>query len=86
MRVYKSSTPTAYVETSIAVTTIASALVAVIRGATELTVGRDSGEVVLDGSLSFDPDQEARDWGYEWQCLQVSTRPDTGPLGERLRR
>ncbi|XP_022081345.1 uncharacterized protein LOC110974195 [Acanthaster planci] len=71
VRVYKSSNPSAYVEASIGATTVSSPLVAVIRGPSELTIGRDSGEVVLDGSLSYDPDAEARDWEYEWLCVQT---------------
>ncbi|XP_038046839.1 uncharacterized protein LOC119721034 [Patiria miniata] len=71
VRVYKSSNPSAYVEASMGAVTISSPLVAIIRGPSELTIGRDSGEVVLDGSLSYDPDEEAREWTYEWQCLQT---------------
>ena len=71
VRVYKTDAPTEYVEASIQVVTISSPLVAVLKGGSEITVGRDSGVVELDGSLSYDPDEEARDWVYEWQCLQV---------------
>ena len=68
VRVYKSDDPSAYVETSIQVVTISSALVAVLRGGSEITVWvGDSGGSVLDGSLSYDPDDEAR--VYEWQCV-----------------
>ncbi|XP_033123601.1 uncharacterized protein LOC117122201 [Anneissia japonica] len=71
VKVYRSSDPTSFVLTSILVTTVKSDLVARIKGGDEFTVGRASGNVQLDGSLSFDPDEEARDWVYEWQCLQV---------------
>ena len=71
-KVYKSSDPDTYAEQSIVVTTIKSDLVAIIKGGTEFTVGRDGGTIVIDGTPSYDPDQEARAWEYEWECIQVS--------------
>ncbi len=69
---YKSSDASAYVEQSITVSTIKSELVAIIRGASEYTVGRSGGQVVIDGSLTYDPDNEARAWVYTWECTQVN--------------
>ena len=59
-------------EQSITVTTIKSELVAIIKGGQEYTVGRSSGDVVIDGSLTYDPDDEARPWSYSFECTQVS--------------
>lgn len=73
VRVFKSSNVSAYVETTVTVVTIQSDLIAVIDGGKEFTVGRDSGELVLNAGNSIDPDEEARAWEYEWQCLQVKT-------------
>ncbi len=69
---YKSSDADKFVEQSIAVSTIKSELVAIIKGASEFTVGRGSGDIVIDGSLTYDPDNEARAWVYSWECTQVS--------------
>ena len=74
IRVYKSDNPSAYVEQSITVTTIKSNLVAIILGGAEYTVGRSSGDVAVDGSLTYDPDEEARPWEYSFECTQVSWR------------
>ncbi|KAJ8045834.1 Polycystic kidney disease 1-related protein [Holothuria leucospilota] len=72
VRVFKSSDESAYVESSITITTIKSALIAVIDGGKEFTVGRDSGDILLSAANSIDPDEEAREWEYEWQCIQTT--------------
>ena len=69
--VFKSSEPNKNVTQSITVTTVYSDLIAIIRGGNQLTIGRDSGYVAIDGSSSFDPDDEALDMTYSWQCEQV---------------
>ncbi len=69
--VYKSSDPDKAVTQSVTVTTVYSDLIPIIRGGSELTIGRDSGWVAIDGSSSFDPDLEALDMTYLWQCEQV---------------
>lgn len=69
--VYKSSDPDKVVTQSITVTTVYTDLVPVIRGGSELTIGRDSGYVSIDGSSSFDPDLVAADMSYEWLCEQA---------------
>ncbi|XP_071499141.1 uncharacterized protein [Diadema antillarum] len=72
VRVYKSSSPNDVTETSIIVTTHQSDLIAVIDGAKEFIVGRDSGTVSIDGSNSIDPDEQARPWTYVWLCEQIT--------------
>ncbi|XP_072031498.1 uncharacterized protein [Amphiura filiformis] len=89
VKVYKSSDETAYVEQSIDITTIKSELVAKIKGAREFTVGRGSDDVVLDGSLTYDPDEEARSWVYSWGCTQITDNSaawsfDPDHLGELI--
>ena len=71
MKVYKSTTPNEFTDTSILVTTHQSDLIAKIDGAKEFIVGRDSGMITLDGTNSIDPDEQARDWEYLWLCEQV---------------
>ncbi|XP_071963404.1 uncharacterized protein [Antedon mediterranea] len=89
VKVYKSSDPNSFLTETVTVTTVRSDLVALIKGGEQFSIGRDSGTVQLDGSLSFDPDNEARDWVYEWQCLQVDENIacwsfDPDHLGTRL--
>ena len=71
VRIYKESDPDKYVEQSIQITTRFSDLRAVIEGGNELTIGRDAGNVTIDGSSSFDPDNVPMDMTYEWLCEQV---------------
>ena len=70
--IYKESDPDKYVNQSITVTTHYSELQTVIQGGNELTIGRDAGNVTIDGAASFDPDNVAMDMSYEWLCEQVS--------------
>lgn len=71
VRAYKETVPDSYAEESITITTLYSDLEAVIAQGQFITVGRDSGDLELDGSLSYDPDNEAIDATYEWLCEQV---------------
>lgn len=57
---------------SITITTQYSELEAIIAQGQFITVGQDSGELQLDGSISYDPDNVDVDPVYEWQCEQVS--------------
>ena len=59
---------------SVTVTTVNTDLVAVIDGGSERTVGVDSGELVLDGSGSYDPDREEEEMTFFWTCHKVSER------------
>jgi len=70
VQVYKSSDPTKIATASITVVTFSTPLVAIIRGGAEMTVGRDSGTLTIDGSDSYDPDAVAFDMTYTWTCLQ----------------
>ncbi|XP_070541849.1 uncharacterized protein [Ptychodera flava] len=72
VQVYKSSEPDKVATSSIEVTTVSTPLVAKIRGGAEMTVGRDSGELRIDGSDSEDPDNVAVDMTYKWTCTQVT--------------
>ncbi|XP_077988425.1 uncharacterized protein LOC144442926 [Glandiceps talaboti] len=70
VQVYKSSEPSKIATATISVTTVSTPLVAIIRGGAEMTVGRDSGTLEIDGSSSYDPDDVAYDMSYTWTCLQ----------------
>ncbi|XP_022108597.1 uncharacterized protein LOC110988924 [Acanthaster planci] len=70
--IYKSSDPSNNMTQSFSVQTRYSDLIPIIFGGSELTVGRDSGMLTLDGSGSFDPDQVAVNMEYEWLCSQVT--------------
>nr|WDP79925.1 egg jelly 9-1 receptor [Apostichopus japonicus] len=70
VRAYKETVPDSYAEESKTITTLYSDLEAVIAQGQFITVGRDSGDLELDGSLSYDPDNEAIDATYEWLCEQ----------------
>ncbi|XP_077988424.1 uncharacterized protein LOC144442925 [Glandiceps talaboti] len=70
VQVYKSSEPSKIATATISVTTVSTPLVAIIRGGAEMTVGRDSGTLEIDGSDSYDPDDVAVDMTYAWTCLQ----------------
>ncbi|XP_071845132.1 uncharacterized protein [Apostichopus japonicus] len=72
VRAYKETVPDSYAEESITITTLYSDLEAVIAQGQFITVGRDSGDLELDGSLSYDPDNEAVDATYEWLCEQIT--------------
>ncbi|XP_070541846.1 serine-rich adhesin for platelets-like isoform X2 [Ptychodera flava] len=72
VQVYKSSDPSKVATASIQVTTVSTPLVATIRGSAEMTVGRDSGNLEIDGSSSSDPDNVAVDMTYTWTCTQVT--------------
>ena len=69
--IYKSSNPNNNITQSYSVRTRYSDMIPIIYGGSELTVGRDSGTLSLDGSGSLDPNQEAVDMQYEWRCSQV---------------
>ncbi|XP_071511055.1 uncharacterized protein [Diadema antillarum] len=64
------SDPSKVATQSVTVTTVYSDLVAVIDRGDEITVGVDSGEVVLDGSESYDPDNQDEDMTYVWTCTK----------------
>ncbi|XP_070541847.1 uncharacterized protein [Ptychodera flava] len=72
VQVYKDSDPDKIATASIQVTTVSTPLVATIRGSAEMTVGRDSGNLEIDGSSSSDPDNLAVDMSYQWTCTQVT--------------
>ncbi|XP_070541850.1 uncharacterized protein [Ptychodera flava] len=72
VQVHKDSDPDKVATASIQVATVSTPLVATIRGGAEITVGRDSGDVEIDGSSSEDPDNVAVDMSYEWTCTQVT--------------
>ncbi|XP_072031504.1 uncharacterized protein [Amphiura filiformis] len=72
VKIYKESDPDKFVEQSIQISTRFSDLLTVIEGGSELTIGRDAGNVTIDGSSSFDPDDVAMDMTYEWLCEQVT--------------
>ncbi|XP_071511058.1 uncharacterized protein [Diadema antillarum] len=55
---------------SVKITTVYSDLVAVIDRGDEITVGVDSGVLVLDGSKSYDPDNQDEEMTYVWTCAK----------------
>ncbi|KAJ8029481.1 hypothetical protein HOLleu_28882 [Holothuria leucospilota] len=83
VRIYKSSEPDNYVEESITITTSYSELKPVISQGKLITVGQDSGNVELDGTLSWDPDSVALVMTYEWQCEQQAVSGRQQAFNER---
>ena len=72
LKVSKASDITNFVEKSLTIRTTYSDLRPVIMDKpSEFTIGRQSGDVVLDASRSIDPDKVAVPIMYKWRCLQV---------------
>ena len=72
LSVNKANEPNQVTTQSVTITTVFSDLVAVIDGGSERTVGLDSGDQTLDGSGSYDPDNEDEVMTYLWSCSVVS--------------
>ncbi|XP_071957020.1 uncharacterized protein [Antedon mediterranea] len=74
--VYKKEEPSKVATDFIDVTTVASDLKARIKGGKSSQYGCSSGEVMLDGSGSKDPDKDDLEMVYTWTCEQtIDSRP-----------
>ena len=55
----------------VTLSTVSSDLIAIIEGGNQLDIGVDNGIVLMNGSLSYDPDFTEGAMVYNWTCRQV---------------